>query len=489
MARIAAISGNNEKPIVKIIAPVDDAVLTGILNFKTAASTPITSVAYYIGAFQLGEAGKQGDMWILEDIDTTQFSNGSYTIEARGDWSGGTVSDFAPVTVSNTSTGPVDPATGVTMTSPANGATVVGSVSFSATVDASLGATSVVFETGRPERTPYAAAKSGTTTTWNGTRVWKSSLDNAEVNAVVNDYRCAIRAKATTPSGVVYSPYIYVITNNKPIVGAPTPAWNAAHAWSADYSTWTTYKNSFSSAIGEDHTTIVTDPRGVHGNVAFAQMPNTPTNLAEQPTTSSVRWQFSTRTELQSGSLTYFGFAFMPATNFPTMYKANDPADPDYPDPNGTGHIAIMQNYGGPYVRGPGFALDARYEHADDTYNEFRMIGNAMNPGDPGKLFGIPYHKNLWTDFVFGVALSPDINKGWMEAYVREPADGAGSPLRQLTLNGMLRVPRVLFQIDGVGNRWDNQIYRRKDEYSMVSCYFAKQKIGSTPASVDPHSY
>jgi hypothetical protein len=488
MARIAAVSGLTVKSAVKIIVPVDDAVLTGIMNFKTAGAN-ITALSYYVGTFLLGDAAKQGDMWVLEDIDTTQFSNGAYSLEARGAGAAGPISDFAPVTVSNTATGPVDPATGVTMTSPANGAIVTGSVTFNATVDASLGATSVVFETGRPQRTPYASAKSGTTTTWIASRLWKSSLTNDETAAVVNDYRCAVRAKATTPTGVVYSPYIYVTTNNKPVTGAPTPTWNAAHAWAADYTNITAYKNSFQSAIGEDHTTIVADPRGVHGNVAFAQMPNVPTNTTEQPTTTSVRWQFSTRTELMSGSLTYFGFAFMPATNFPTMYSANDVNDPDNPDPNGTGHIAICQHYGGPYVRGPGFALDARKEHADDVYNEFRMIGNAMNPGDPGKLFGIPYHKNLWTDFVFGVGLSTDINKGWMEAYVREPADGAGSPLRQLTLNGMLRVPRVLFQLDGVGNRWDNQIYRRLNEFDLVSAHFAKQKIGQTAASVDPHSY
>jgi len=111
-----------------------------------------------------------------------------------------------------------------------------------------------------------------------------------------------------------------------------------------------------------------------------------------------------------------------------------------------------------------------------------------MNPGDPGKLFGIDYHKMDWTDFVFGIGLSTDINKGWMEAYVREPADGPGSPLRQLRMNGKLRLPRVLFQVDGVGNRWDNQLYRRLNEFPVVGAYFAKQKIGSTPASVDPKS-
>ena len=470
---------------VRMAQPLTGQTITGVVDLHAAASN-VSGVSFWVGTFLVGEALQQGAMWVLEDVNSAAFPNGTYILEARAVTATGTLSDSVSVSVSNTSETGTTPTPDVVMTYPLDAGHVYGDIVMKATVATSLSATKVEFETGRPERTPYAATKSGTT--WTSSLPWKSSLVRDESASVVNDYRCSIRAKVTTPTGIVYSEYVYVITRNQIVADAVTCTWNEAYRWAADYTTLSAYVASFKSFHGEGATTIVNDPKGVHGKVAYALMPDDYTRADQPDTPTSVRWQVATRSELGIGSLSYFGFAFMPDANFPTMYGYSDPLDPDYPDYNGTGHVAIAQFYGSPYNRGPGFALDARVEYDDDTYNEFRMSGNAMNPGDPGKLFGLPYHRMDWTDVVFGVAASTDILKGWMEVYVREPADGAGSPLRKLSMNGQTRLQRVLMQLTSPGNRFDNQIYRRLGEFASVGCYFAKQKIGASASEVDPHS-
>jgi hypothetical protein len=375
----------------------------------------------------------------------------------------------------------------VSMIYPQDEGFVTGAVTMSVNVKASLNATAVEFETGRVERGGYPATKSGDT--WTSTDPWESKMTRDELSEVFNDYRCSIRAKVTTPTGIVYSPYVYVITRNLVITDAITPVWNPAHAWSANFTgTLSTFLSSFSSVYGEGATTMVSDP--THGNVAFVSLPND-YNRQDQPnpTASSVRFQAASRVELGHGSLAYYGMAIKPGTNFPIMYSANDPSDPDYPDPNGTGFVALAQFYGAPYNTGPGFALTSRMENTDDRKDHLRIIGNALNPGDPLNLINIPVRRNVWTDFVFGVGASTDIMKGWVEIWVRESGDGVGSPLRQLTLLGKKRLPRVMLQVLSKPNSFHAQIYERIDETPLVDVKFAKLAIGPTAASVDPHSY
>ena len=485
VVRAAMHGAGSSAASVRMAQPLSGQTISGVVDLH-ASGSGVSSLSFWVGTFFLGEAIQQGSMWVLEDVNSSNFPNGTYFLEARAVTAAGTLSDSVSVTVSNSAVEAGTPTADVVMTYPLDAGHVYGDIIMKATVASSLSATKVEFETGRPERTPYAATQSGTT--WTSSLPWKSSLVRDESASVVNDYRCAIRAKVTTPNGIVYSEFVYVITRNQIVTDAVTCTWDEAYRWAADYTTLTTYVASFKSFYGEGATTIVNDPKGVHGKVAYALMPDNYTRADQPNTPNSVRWQVATRSELGIGSMSYFGFAFMPDANFPTMYGYSDTLDPDYPDYNGTGHIAIAQFYGSPYNRGPGFALDARVEYDDDVHNEFRMSGNAMNPGDPGKLFGLSYHKMQWTDVVFGVAASTDILKGWMEVYVREPADGAGSPLRKLTMNGQTRLQRVLMQLTSPGNRFDNQIYRRLGEVDLVGCYFAKQKIGASASEVDPHS-
>lgn len=483
-------------PSIDITSPAAAATVSNIVDL-TATAVGVIAVSFFVSTTLIGIArSDDGAIWICPDVNSAEFPNGAYTLIAKGTTSTGVeVTDSISVTVNNTPVTPPTPPNGAVVVSPANGALVSGNVTLSATVPAPLGATAVVFEVGRPERPTFPATQSGTTWT-TAAGAWKSALTADESAAAVNDARYSVRAKITTPTGIVYSNYVYVITRNLIVTGAPTPAWDPAFAWAANYGNGlsaaaakSAYVSSFASIYGEGAVTIVTDPAGVHGNVARVIMPDNYPRSDQPNTPDTVRFQAQTRSELGEGAMAFFGFAFMPDESFPTMYGYSDPLDPDYPDVNGTGYVQIMQNYGAPFNRGPAFALTERFEYSDDIHDNLRMSGNALNPGDPGNLFNIPIHRTQWTDFVVGVAESTDILTGWMEFYVREPADGPGSPLRQLSLFGLTRLPRVLLQLTSPGNRFDTQLYRRLGEFTSVGAYFAKQKIGPTAASVDPHSY
>lgn len=372
--------------------------------------------------------------------------------------------------------------------------TVAGSVVFSARVDAALGATAVDFiaglhAEGQPTVGYITGVKSGDV--WTASAVWDSTKDrNGAV--LTEDYRAGIRVRVTSSAGVKFTQPVFVTTANLQLTGS-TPAFSAAKStWAADYTSLTTYLASFHTKYGADATTtsIVTDPIPTgqgghinHGKVASVTMPESYPGVMPDPQTS-IRWQVQTAPNITEGMEVWYGCSYKLGTDFAAPTSS---------------HIAFFQMMGadsaGSYGEGLRLRLDARtmtsligwdYMQA----NELRTDPTIGGYGDPGPLFRMPLLRDPnWFDFVVGFGVSRDIRKGWLEMRYRLPGMTELKKVEFYGIPGLHRIPRVLLPANAAGQRIDAQIYRFRDKYPVVSMMIAKQKMGPTPESVDPHSY
>ena len=147
-------------PVVSMTTPTAGATLSGVATLAVSASDNmgVTRVEYYDGASLIGTSywAPFGGGW-----NTVGVSNGSHTLTARAyDYAGNsTPSAGVGVTVSNDTTPPT-----VSITSPAGGARVSGTVTVSASASDNVGVTQVVFydgttQIGSPDTTaPYSVS-------------------------------------------------------------------------------------------------------------------------------------------------------------------------------------------------------------------------------------------------------------------------------------------------------------------------------------------
>ena len=125
------------QPMVTLTAPANGATVSGTTTVSASASESggsIASVQFKLDGANLGSAVTTAPY--LVSWDTTKVTNGSHTLTAVATDPGGksATSSAVMVTVSNDSSPPV-----VSMTAPANGATVTGTVTVSATASDSDG--------------------------------------------------------------------------------------------------------------------------------------------------------------------------------------------------------------------------------------------------------------------------------------------------------------------------------------------------------------
>lgn len=133
-------------PMVSILTPADGTTVSGTIKATASASdnVGVVGVQFQLDGVNLGAEAMTAPYAISWDSTTT--SNGSHTLDAVARDAAGnkTTSTAVTVTVSNSSADTTPPT--VSMTAPANGATVSGSITVSANASDNVGVAGVQFQ-------------------------------------------------------------------------------------------------------------------------------------------------------------------------------------------------------------------------------------------------------------------------------------------------------------------------------------------------------
>jgi hypothetical protein len=199
-------------PTVSITSPANGATVSGTINVTASASdnVGVTSVQFQLDGANAGAPDTSAPYSI--PWDTTGVSNGAHTITAVArDAAGNTrTSATVNVTVSN---GPPPDTTppSVSITSPANGATVSGTINVTASASDDVGVTSVQFQldgadAGAPDTSAPYSIPWDTTGVSNGTHtltaVARDAAGNTRTSATVSVTVSNGPAPDTTPPSV-----------------------------------------------------------------------------------------------------------------------------------------------------------------------------------------------------------------------------------------------------------------------------------------------
>ena len=198
-------------PVVSITLPANGATVSGT---TTVTANATSSIGVASVQFQLDGANVGSPVTVAPysySWDTTKSSNGTHTLKAVAKDTAGnsTASAGDSVTVSNAAAPPV-----VSITSPANGATVSGTVTVSGTASGS-GAISLV----------QVSVDGGTFSNASGTNSWNFSLNTTSLTEAAH----TLTAKVTDSSGqTALSTPVTITTNN---VSGPTVVinWSDVH--------------------------------------------------------------------------------------------------------------------------------------------------------------------------------------------------------------------------------------------------------------------
>lgn len=380
----------------------------------------------------------------------------------------------------------VEPVATVQIVSPSNSDQVSGTVDVRVRVAGGVSVSDVSVIIGPPEiGTRVATTVGGRDFVFQ----WDTTTRMSDATrATPSDALFWISAKATVDGVEVDAPFVTVTTENHNFSAAARPSgWRPQLAWAANYSgTLEQWRSSNYAMIGGSYATLQNDPiLGSQRKAIKVSVPESAKNDADQATATTVRFQSSSVRNIVEGDEFCLGFAILPPADFPRVYPPKDPTNPRGPD--GTSYIALFQFYGPPYIQGSPFLLQANRSTLQDPLDEFVIRGNELNPGDPTDYVAIPYRRGKWTDLVFRMHVSADINKGWVEAYVNQGESTSVRPLK--FANGMHRVPRVLLRPESGEFRTDMQIYRVIERFDRVTVWHTGHKITQTVSEADPRSY
>ena len=198
-------------PVVSITAPASGATVSGTVAVTATATSSIgvASVQFQLDGTNVGSPLTAAPY--IYSWDTTKGSNGSHTLKAIAKDSAGvsTTSAGDTVTVNSVIAPPV-----VSISAPASGATVSGTITISGTASSSLSISSV-----------QVSVDSGSFSNATGTNSWSFSLDTTSLSNTTH----TLTAKATDSSGATASSSLVSITVNNG--GGPTVTvnWSDVH--------------------------------------------------------------------------------------------------------------------------------------------------------------------------------------------------------------------------------------------------------------------
>jgi hypothetical protein len=163
-----------------------------------------------------------------------------------------------------------------------------------------------------------------------------------------------------------------------------------------------------------------------------------------------------------------------------------------------TSHISISQCMGAEpvndYTRGLRIMYHARTRTSVDGTSDmlpstFNVDQTDRGHGEPALAFSMPFYRGQVVDLVWGLGFSKDPRKGWLEIMYRIPGQTALTRHEFFGVPGLYRIPCALVPPNGLGQRWDQHLYRSRGKWAQVSIDFGQLKIGATASAVDPHSY
>jgi hypothetical protein len=375
----------------------------------------------------------------------------------------------------------------IAVVAPAGDSRVSGTVQVRVRVTGGQQVRSVAVIIGAPQSGTLPASSAGGddhVVRWDTTRLVADPTTKAPADALY-----WLSATAVVDGTEITAPLVPVITANHPApasVSSTAGGWRPELEWAADYSGSTAqWAASHSAVIGGAYATVHDDPiLGAARRAVLVSVPDSAGGDPDQPTPTTVRFQTSSVQNIVEGDEFCVGFAYLPPDDFPSVYPLDDVTNPR---DEATGYIAIFQFYGPPYLDGAPFILHARRRTVDDPVDEFNVRGDELNPGDPGDFLALPYRRGQWTDIVFRIRASSSIESGWVETYVNQGESTGVRPLA--TVNGLVRVPRVLLRPESGAFRTDMQIYRVRGRLQRVAMWHTGHRIAETVAEADPRSY
>lgn len=217
-------------PSVTMTAPTSGSTVSGTITLSANASdnTGVVGVQFKLNGANAGSEDTTAPYSMT--WNTTTVTNGSYTLSAVArDAAGNTNTSAVTVTVNNTVTPPADTtAPTVTFTSPASGATVVGTVAITADASDNVGVASVAFSLDGILHTtdttaPYSATFISTGVA-NGPHTWTAVARDAAGNT-------STATRSITVNNTVTPPDPTVPTGLTAVATSPTTvalSWNSS---------------------------------------------------------------------------------------------------------------------------------------------------------------------------------------------------------------------------------------------------------------------
>jgi hypothetical protein len=190
---------SDSPPTVTITSPANGARVAGTVTITANASDDkgVTQVQFFDGTTSIGTDTNGADGWSVS-WNTTTTADGAHTIKATAtDTVGQTANHTIDVTVDN-----VDSPPSVTITSPANGATVAGTVTITANASDDRGVTQVQFFDGII----------GIGTDTNGADGWSVSWDTR--TALNGSHQLTARASDTAGNTTTSAPVQVTVANS-----------------------------------------------------------------------------------------------------------------------------------------------------------------------------------------------------------------------------------------------------------------------------------
>ena len=241
---------DNTPPTVAVTSPAEGATVTGTVAVQATASDAngVTQVAFSVSGIPIGTDTNGTNGWSVS-WNTTTFTDGPRTVTATAtDAVGRTASDSNTVSVDNT-------APTVTLTAPAEGATVSGTVAVEATASDASGVTQVAFSV---DGTPIGTDTNGTngwSVSWNSATV-ADGLRTVTATATDTTAHTASDSNAVTVANAVTAP---LVTVTAPAEDALVSGTVAVHASAVSGTAVTRV------AFEVDGTPIGTDTNGADG--------------------------------------------------------------------------------------------------------------------------------------------------------------------------------------------------------------------------------
>jgi hypothetical protein len=200
--------GDTTPPSAVVTAPLDGATVSGavVLHANATDDTTVSKVDFLVDNALVGTA--TASPWATS-WDTTAVGNGAHAIVARATDGAGNTASSAAISVTVNNGGVTTPPPTVAVVSPANGASVSGAVSISASASSSAGISHVDFlvdgaQVGTSSSAPYGLSWSSTTVPNGSHAISARAVDSTGQSATSATVNVNVSNTVTSPPPVAH---------------------------------------------------------------------------------------------------------------------------------------------------------------------------------------------------------------------------------------------------------------------------------------------